>query len=211
MATLTTTDFVPTTFSDMFQHYYPYVVKLVAKMGIDQQSTEDVAMTILTKFYEKDALSDFDPTFQTSHGGVVRSAKFRTFLSGFVVTYVQHYRTRQTKQAYRECISTDQPSNQFEGLTWLDFHGPSVTDNHEDLEEQDLLRGIRAHLLESSSSNNQDRCNLPEFFEAIQTQLEVLGKIDVAALSVTFGVCNASVRNWIKRLRTEVSKVIEVV
>lgn len=211
-------DFIPGTYSDMFQHYYTYVVKMVTKLGIDPQNAEDVAMTILSKFIEKDALADFDPDFQSSYGGVKRTAKFRTFLSGFVATYVQHHRTRQMKQAYREMRSTNQPvvsdSSNNSGdavIEWIELYGPNVIDEHEDLAEQDLIRQIRTRLTASGVRNNQDRCNLADFFEAVLEQSNETGKVDVTALSVQFGVSKTTIQNWIKRLRSEVSVVVEVV
>lgn len=210
-----TADFVPDSYSEMFQHYYIYVVKLVTNLGITPQNAEDVAMVILTKFIEKDRLPDFDPEYVSEHGGVKRKATFRTFLSGFVATYVQHQRTIQMKQTYREGQSTNQPvahsAGTNEGAEWIDLYGPKVTDDHDALAEADLLRQIRVQLAQIPSRNTQDRCNLSYFFEAVLAQTEDKGKADVAELALQFGVSKTTIQNWIKRLRTEVSVVIEVV
>ncbi len=204
---------VPSSFEEMFATHYDYVVRLVAQSGIDFQNAEDVAMTILTKFFEKDALNDFDPEFTTEYGGITRKAVFRTFLSGFVKTYVRHYRDRQEVTRLREGFSVDTVmftyADSGEPATWMDLQGPSFEEKYEDLAEQDLLASIRSRLQHSTPRNSQDQCNMPEFFEAVLRQTYAEGRVDTAALAEEFGVSKTSIQNWLKRLRSEVSSVIE--
>lgn len=204
---------VPQDFSEMFDRYYDYVVRLVAQSGIDFQNAEDVAMTILTKFFEKDALSDFDPEYTTEYGGVTRKAVFRTFLSGFVKTYVRHYKDRQRLQAQREGFSTDTVMFTYaesgEYATWMDLNGPTYEETHEELHAQDLIVAIRTHLATVPPRNAQDQCNLAALFESVLVQTYEDGSVDTAALATQFSVSKTSVQNWLKRLRAEVSIVVE--
>lgn len=206
-------DYVPETFEDMFDHYYDYVVRLVASSGINFQNAEDVAMTILVKFFEKDALHDFNPEFTTEYGGITRRAVFRTFLSGFVKTYVRHYRDRQRLQQEREGFSLDAVlfvySDSGQPATWMDVEGPQYEENFDSLHAQDLVQSIRAHLATVPKRNIQDKCDLPAFFEAVLEQTYIGGKVDIHALSDKFNVSLPSIQNWLKRLRTEVSSVVE--
>jgi DNA-directed RNA polymerase specialized sigma24 family protein len=206
-------DFVPDSFEDMYRHYFPYVVRLVGYFGIDSQNAEDVAQNILAKFFEKRALEDFNPEYTSSHDGVIRSAVFRTFLSGFVKAYVRHYRDRQALQRDREGLSTDQVMFRYadsgEGATWLDLNAPTYTDEHEELQEIELVTSIRARLAAVPPRNDQDRCDLPAFFNAVLEQTYNDGKVDTAALALQFQVSKTTVQNWLKRLRAEVSQVIE--
>lgn len=205
--------YVPTSFEDMFERYYDYVVRLVSQSGIDFQNAEDVAMTILTKFFEKDALSDFDPEFTTQYGGVVRKAVFRTFLSGFVKTYVRHYKERQRIQKDREGFSADTVmffySESGEAATWLDLSGPVYEENYDALHEKDLIQSIRAHLDSVPPRNVQDQCDLRAFFEAVLVQTYEDGRVDTATLAEQFEVSKTSIQNWLKRLRSEVAVVTE--
>lgn len=50
-------DIIPANYDELFTAYYDYVVGLVVTSGIDVQNAEDVAMTILATFFEKDVLS----------------------------------------------------------------------------------------------------------------------------------------------------------
>lgn len=206
-------DYVPTSFEDMFDHYYDFVVKLVSTFGIDYQNAEDVAMTILTKFFEKDVLSDFNPEFTTEYGGVTRKAVFRTFLSGFVRTYVRHYADRQRLHKAREGFSVDTPMFIFvetgEPMTWMDYVGPRYHETFEDLHEADLVRSIRARLNLVKPNNAQDQCDMPEFFEKILQQISELGRIDTALLAEEFQVSKTSIQNWLKRMRSEVGAVVK--
>lgn len=212
-ANLSRPDFIPTSFEEMFDHYYDYVVRLVYKSGIDFQNSEDVAMSILTRFYERDALSFFDADHTTNHGGVERRAVFRTFLSGFVRDYVQHYRDRQRIRQDREGLSTDTVmfvyAQSGEAATWLDLNAPQHEDTHDTLYEWDLVRSIRDHLAQVPRRNAQDQCDLAKFFEAVLRQTHADGRVDTILLAKEFGVSKASAQNWLKRLRAEVAKVIE--
>lgn len=206
-------DFVPESFDELFSHYYVYVVKLVQSFGIDRQNAEDVAMTILTTFFEKDALSDFNPEYTTAHSGIVRKAVFRTFLSGFVSIYVRHYRDRQNLSLKREGISTD--STLFtnyetgEPVTWMDYCGPRFYEEFEDHAEEDLINQIRARVAAAKPRNAQDKCDLVLFFELVLQQTKEHGEVQVDELATLFDVSKTSIQNWLKRLRVEVNSVVE--
>lgn len=206
-------DYVPTSFEDMFTHYYDYVVRLVATSGIEFQSAEDVAMTILEKFFAKGVLEDFNPEFTTEHGGVTRKAVFRTFLSGFVKTYVRHYVDRQRKQGEREGLSLDTPVFSYydsgEPVTWADYLGPRYVEEFESLHQQELVERIRTKLQVSDPRNAQDQCDMLAFFNAVLQQTFDLGKVNAIKLSKQFGVSDTTIQNWLKRLRSEVGAVVE--
>lgn len=206
-------DYVPESFEDMYSHYYEYVVRLVASFGIEQENAEDVAQSILMKFFEHDALSDFDTGYTTSYGGVTRRAVFRTFLSGFVKSYVRHFRERQAIMRVREGLSTETVmfvySDTGHEATWIELHQPVIEDEHDELYEQDLVRSIRSRLATVAPRNAQDQCDLVAFFDAVQAQAQEEGRVDTAALAVEFGVSKTSIQNWMKRLRAEVSVVLQ--
>lgn len=204
-------DYVPESFEDLFDHYYKFVVSLVSTFGIDYHNAEDVSMTILMIFFEKDVLSDFNPEFVSEFGGVERTAVFRTFLSGFVRTYVRHYVDRQRVLRRREGFSTDTVvagGGAEQEMTWLDVAGPLYEEEFDSLYEEELVKSIRDHLATVAPKNNQDLCNLPKLFEAVLAQTRADGKVNTEELAAHFGVTRQSINNWQKRLRTEVAKVI---
>ena len=201
------TDYVPADFSDLFKNYYQYVTRLVQRFGIEEQNSEDVAMTILTKFYEKDVLADFSPSFTTHHGGVTRPAVFSTFLSGFVFSYVRHYRTRQVLHTQREGKSIYTPVDMPGNLCWIDLNTPSVSTDYDEMITEDLIRSITAHLT-ALPPRVRERINLATVFSRVAEQINQSGKYDVPALSKEFGVSQNAVRNAIVCLRTEVAEVL---
>ena len=206
-----TRDIIPASFEELYAHYFTYVVRYVVKLGIDPQNAEDVAQTVLQKFFEKDALSDFNPDYWE---GASRKALFITFLSGFVKLYVRHYRDREQKHIIREGNSINAPasSDDSSGAEWIDVHGHeyvSYTETYDDMHYRELVTGIRSRLSEVRSSNSQDKCNLVDFFNAVLQQTYDDGKIDTAVLAEQFNVSKTSIQNWLKRLRAEVSIVVE--
>lgn len=196
-------EFVPTDYSDLFQHYYVYVHKLVRRAGIHPQNSEDVTMSILTTFLQKDVLSDFD----------AQKGAFRTFLTGFVFVYVRHYRTTQDKLKVREMRSTDQIIDQpgrasDEVVTWIDVYGPIHQDDYQDLLDDEYLTDIRKKLSTASSGRKDSQLELTDFFDAVVEQADRLGKISTTELMEKFGVTRTTVHNWLVRLRSEVGRAV---
>lgn len=68
----------PSDYSDFFASYWPYVKQMVAKAGIASEDVEDVAMEVVAKFIEKDALSYFDPDYTVNIQGPMRTEGSRT-------------------------------------------------------------------------------------------------------------------------------------
>jgi len=92
----------PESYEQLFDEYFNYTVGLVKKLGIDPQRAEDVASSIILRFYERDFLSKFDPTLVFDYKGSKRPARFKSFLNAFVSVYCRHYRQRQNIEKSRE-------------------------------------------------------------------------------------------------------------
>jgi len=204
-------DFVPTTFSELFDHYYSYVSTLVFKSGIDDQNVEDVTMSILSKFFENDVLSDFNPDFTSHYNGITRKAVFRTFLSGFVKIYVRHYRDRQQINKQRSAISADAlvcantAGGSTSEVTWMELNGPSLVDTYDDLETTDLINTVRTHLQQMSKT--KERCPLTALFEATLVHANLYGKPMIDILAEQFEVSETTVRNRLSQLRSQIHEV----
>lgn len=202
--------FVPTDFDDLFRNYYIYTVRLVSKAGIDFQNAEDVASIILTKAFEHGLIADFDPTAE--YNG--RKAVFTTFLAGFVLKYVRHYRDRQKLQLTREGQSTDVEitvpgKSSSEPTIWIDEYGPTMEETYDDLHHSDFLVTVRAHLTTAALGRKDSQLNLTAFFNAIAEQVEVHGQINTSELMDQFSVSRTTIHNWMSRLRDEVGFVVE--
>lgn len=197
---------VPTSYAEVFTHYYPAIVGLVKKFHIDPLRREDVAMTILTKFIEKDVLSDFDPEYIGKNGQKMR---FESFLSGFVVSYVRYFRERELIQVKRELtlIDTDPNSEDTEEeISWLDKRFIHVDDTSE-VEYEVLVKRIRVHL--KTLTVTTERNDKALLFDLILWQMEEYGRMDVEELSSLYGVTKTSIYTYIHRLRVEITKVME--
>lgn len=200
-------DYVPVDNADLFAHFYPLITRLVANTpGIEGQDVENVAMTLVEKIVEKDVLSDYNPNFTSSHDGVTRPAAFATFLSGFVLAYVRYYGQRQRLRAKREGFSIYSEVGH-SSAQWIDLFGPSIEDEHDDLDVADLIAAIHAHLI-ALPPNRRARVSLDDLFAAIVEQVLVAnGRMDVPALARLFAVSQNTIRNWVHRLREEIMVV----
>lgn len=204
------TDTVPSSFEEVFRQHYQYVVRLVVALGIEAQNAEDVAVAILERFFERDALSDYDPTYVVTDHGKVRPASFRTFLNGFVRVYVQHYRHTQKKVQWREPYSLDAVAytNPEDGhpVTWAELRADEYIEEYDTLMAWDFARMIRSHLATIEPRSARDRCDLAAILDVLVMQLETSGYIDIQALAIQFGVGRTTAQSWMTRLRSGVAE-----
>lgn len=211
----TATDYVsaPKDYAELFQTYYLYVVNLVNKHGIHENNKEDVASDILTRFMERGFLEKFDPTLTFEHNGTARPARFKQFLSKFVLAYVMGHCDKQTRIARRERQIIDQP------VEFPQSYQPSltprgalhsVTDSHEDavldaIMEEALAVGLRNYLTTIPLRSPTDMCDLPALFDAVRAQALDKGFVDTKALTELFGVGSTAMHTWIWILKAHIA------
>lgn len=202
-----TASIVPTSYDEMFRHYYPYVCKLVRRFGVPDDLHEDVSMILVTKFIEKNMLEQFDPERVGADGMPVQ---FASFLSGFVVAYVRHYVTRARVEYDRERTYVDQTDNSNgradtpERQSWLDRKGFRHEDDVSKVEYELLLVSIRKHL---GSLSVRGKKNFLLLFDLVVYQLEERGRTHIRELAGLFEVSEPAVSNWLKELAVHVRKV----
>lgn len=202
----------PKDYAELFRIYYVYVVRLVHKHGIDENQKEDVASEILTRFYERGFLEKFDPTLTFVYKGQQRPARFRSFLSKFVLTYVRGHYDKQKRVANREwqvCDLLLTGDSSDAGVRWVDIYGesePSHEDNVLDgVMESDFVRGLRNYLADLPPRSDYDRCDLVELFDTMVDQVRDRGEYNVYELAARFGVSYTAMHQWVWRLRAHLA------
>lgn len=195
----------PKNYAELFQIYYVYVVRLVHKHGIDDNHKEDVASEILTRFFERGFLEKFDPTLTFTYKGEERPARFRSFLSKFVLRYVRGHCDKQRRLASREwqicdmLLDSDYVGGA--GVSWVDKYGepePSPEEGVLDaVMEIDLVRGLSAYLAQVPRRSAYDNCDLVALFDAIVDQVRDRGEYDIYQLSQRFGVSYTAMHTWV--------------
>jgi hypothetical protein len=203
-----TESIVPATYDELFAHYYPYVLKLI-RPYIDEANVEDVAMTIIMKFIEKDVLVDYDPAAKRRDGS---ETSFITFLSGFVFAYLRGFVTTQQKQHYRYPISTDKEvTRSVEGgtgsSTWLDVYGGGYEEEFTDLTDAEFLMRVRAHL---ASQEHKWEKPVALLFEFIVMQLDEHARIRRDELAELFEVSVTTIFRMLQMLKSELTAVTAV-
>lgn len=90
---------LPTSYTEVYEHYYPMMVRMVSEAGIRYQDVPDVAMELLTTFMAKDGLSLFDVSRVTQPG--TEGRLFHAMLRGFTGVYVRKYLDYQKRDQRR--------------------------------------------------------------------------------------------------------------
>lgn len=217
-ATATGVDYksAPPDYAALFQIYYPYIVNLVAKNGIDDNNKEDVASDILMRLIEHDFLADFDPDLVFEYEGQPRPARFKSFLARIVYKYVRGYYDKQKRLAAREiqiCDNTIGDSDQQHGMrsggSWIDLFGPANADFSDDViemigEEQDS-GWLRTWLSTRERRSSHDRCDLVELFDAVRAQVLSTGFYNIADLEKQFSLSTTTMYTWLWWLKSNVA------
>lgn len=191
---------VPADFTELYQRYYSYVVRLIISRGIAPSDAEDVAQIILTHFYRRNSLAHYSPDHRTAEG---RQAKFTTFLSGFVLVYLKHHldraRIEEMRRANMHPLSEEDPLNEYSAIN---RQGPRVEDAQDGPEYVEFVQEAHARLAAADFSGN---CDLRELFEAMREQIAFTGAYNTAELAARFNAPVSTVQKWIGRLRTELA------
>jgi DNA-directed RNA polymerase specialized sigma24 family protein len=205
----------PKDYAALHQLYFPYIMNLCAKNGIDENNKEDVACEILVRLIEKDILDAFDPELVFEYQGEMRPARFKSFLARYVTKSVQGHRDRQNRIRRRENPICDVLMSEDESgtnkATWADLYGPPHKDHSEDIidlvaDDQEAAR-VRERLTEIPPRNNQDRCNLAELFDAVREQLLAYGEYDIKELQQRFHVGNTTMNNRVWWLKANLARI----
>lgn len=202
--TLLTQNYVPETYDEVFRHYYPQIVGMVKMFKVSPNRREDVAMTILSKFIERDMLPKFDPEFI---GGNGQPVPFQTFITGFVASYVRYHRDREITEISRELqlVDTEVEVDVNLVLPWLDTREVH-TDDVTSVEVPITIALIREHLAKIPASD--DIHSLSLLFEFMLTQIQEYGRVLVKELADLYGVSVTSMQKWIRSVRDEIRIVI---
>lgn len=197
----------PDSYEELFKTYYSFVVGLVGKQGISLDNREDVASEILLRFYERDFLNEFNPNLTFEVNGRLVRARFKSFLSAFVVNYVRSHRDRQNLRAKREPLVIDQAVYP-DGFIYAGAES-GYEDDYSALYEEELVLKIRDYLKTVPRKSRQDQCDLIALFDTVVQQVRTNGKYSVKELQAKFGVSPTAIHTWLGWMRLNIAKALE--
>lgn len=212
-------DFVsaPVDYADLFRRYYSYVVALVRRAGIDDNRAEDVASDILLRFLERGFLDKFDPTLVFHYDGQERPARFKSFLSKFVLAYCRGHWDKQQRDKYREPLVCDSPlfetTQSMMGagqiVRWIEAHGEHAPGADvvvaEMFGEADLINELRTYLANVPRRSKFDTCDLVALFDTVVDQVRNDGAWNAAEIRAKFGISTTAVHSWMWWMRTNIA------
>ena len=204
----------PRDYAELFRIYYPYVVSLVRKWGISEDRKEDVASEILIRFMEKGCLETFDPTMVFVYDGKERPARFRSFLSRFVIAYTRGYLERQQQLARRELQLCNVPVGEPDAsgpTQWVDVYGepiPDIADAILDMiEATETVEHWKKELAKVPRRSPADNCDLPALLDAVVEQVLEYGIWDVPKLCERFGKKTTAMHAWLWWMRANLAPI----
>lgn len=203
----------PADYAALYTQYWDYVLTLVRRFGFEENRREDVAAEVLLRFYERDFLAVFDPTLVFEYQGQQRPARFKSFLTKFVLTYLRGLKDKQRRQANREKLICDTVVGHQVDTAWIDVFGDTVPGADEialgRLEEQDLVQRLREHIKTVPRRSGYDTCDLLALYDAVIAQIREHGVWNVAELRARFGVSNTAMNAWLWRLRENLAVALD--
>lgn len=137
----------PADYAELYEHYFGAMKAMVAKAGIHSHNVEDVAMDILSKFMEKDALAQYDPgkLFDVGErpkfaGPRHRPARFASYLRRFVFLYVKQHLDAQAVQDRKRAHVRPQDDSSAEEM--IELRANKSTDPTTAIEIMSTIQGI---------------------------------------------------------------------
>ncbi len=204
----------PADYADLFRCYYDYMVTLVRRAGIESSRAEDVAMEILTRFFERDFLNEFDPSLVFHYDGQDRPARFKSFLTKFVLTYVRGHKDKQARLTGRELLICDRPllaadAGGAREISWIDVFGDQSpgadVDIIEALGEQERVDRWRAYIAQVPRRSQWDTCDLVALFDAVVEQVRADGAWNATELRHRFNISSTAMHSWLWWLRANLA------
>lgn len=205
----------PADYAALHEMYFPYMVNLVSKNGIDDNNKEDVACDIFLRLMEHGFLEDFNPDLVFEYEGQLRPARFKSFLSRIVSLYVRGYYDKQKRLAHRESqicdlvVSDVYSGRGVEKTTWVDLHGEPTPDHSDDVidmvAEQQEAEGVRQWLATRERRSIHDHCDLVELYDEVRSQVLSTGQYDVQRLQERFGIGTTTMHTWLWWLKTNLA------
>lgn len=196
---------VPRTNAEVFETYYNHVKFLIRKYGFHEELVEDMAGILMLKFVEKDVLADYDPERLSTNN---KTANFKTFLSGFVMSYLYHYMSREIRRRDIEAFSTDYSYTLEDGDMdlWMDHLPEGQVDDEYDYQTLDLIIDIRNYLKDNPKvmGKKHEPVTLEHFFSSVMRQVDEQGQVNSKELQEEFGVSKTTISNWMRTLREHV-------
>lgn len=196
----------PATNAEVFEQYYTHIKYLIRKYGFHDDLVEDMASLMMLKFVEKGVLEDYSA--ESTWGEEQRTASFKTFLSGFVVSYLYHYMSRERRKRDFEAYSLDYSIELSDGAMdlWIDSQEEAQFEDIDSIETLDFIIDLRRYLHENPKSIGKKASpyKLEDFFVAVMRQIETTGLVQTSLLAEEFGVSSPTIHNWLKLLRAHV-------
>lgn len=205
--------------AELFRKYYQYVIALVRRAGFEESRVEDVASEILFKFIQRGFLEKFDAKKVFIYDGKERPARFKSFLTKFVLSYLRGHWDKQQRERIREPLLCDMPvgtSKQFFGGTsvtpWVELNGP-VSPGPEEIYAQwhdvrETVSYLRAYLSQIPARHKWDTCDLPALFDRVLEQIDRDGQWNAQELREHFAISTTAIHSWLWRLRTHVAEAL---
>lgn len=201
----------PADYQELYRKYYGYVVALVQKQGIAESNAEDVASEILVRFWERDFLREFDRDAVFEHDGVQYRARFKSFLSKFVIAYLPGHRDRQTKRTHRELLIMDMPiadgnaNSETSKASWGEQHGGEQISAEDEFFSSaaiaDMLEYMRTYITNLPLRSPVDTCDLEALFDEMLKQIMDSGGWENEPLRQRFNVSSTAMHQWTWILR----------
>jgi hypothetical protein len=190
-------DVVPTSYSELVDHYWGYITQMLLRLGIPSEEVEDFGQEYLLRFFSKNRLEAYDPNYRG------HPVMFSTFLGADVRLFALQQRRGLLRRQQQEPAPGPSPDFIVQLM--------SSREAEDMLEYRDTVQGIRQYLAGQGLAikrrrGRRGRCTYVEVFDLCMATYEAQGRIDRKAVAKQLGVTDTVVGQVIRRIRTHVAE-----
>ncbi len=210
----------PTDYAALFRIYNPYVIALVRQFGIEESRVEDVASEIMVKLMEKDVIANFDGTRVFTYKGERRPARFKSYLTKIVHTYLKGIRDRYHRLNRREPLMCDMPVHRTapnvngvqDTVRWIDKNGPMTPGADEEFEFEHDEMELREYLLSylEKVPHRGECVDLVSLYIMFMEYYDETGEWNAKVLREHFDISGTATYEWVWRMRKHVAAAIGI-
>jgi hypothetical protein len=212
----------PRDYDELYRQYRAYMLNLVRmyRKNMPENMVEDVVSDIVTSMMARDLLGKFDPTAEFEFEGEMRPARFKTYLSKTVLTYLKGHRDKYGRRRKHEYISLDTPIPNSGGVpvgataNWAGFQAEMHISPEDEvlteLADRESRADCRAYLATVPRRSPSDRCDLAALFDAVCEQIDTRGEWDIPILKDRFGVSPTAMHGWLWFMREELASYLGI-
>lgn len=178
----------PADYDEVFRRYFPLIHR-IATRWVDPHTADDIAMSLMLHFMERDGLRNFDPQRITLRTGLPQPVPFAVYLAAYAQAQAWTLHRAWLRGRRREVLVAEFSEDVLGAA-------PSPENLIDDGSNKDALDRLCEIVSVRVPGQRRRIKDLPAVLRHMAAQVEVLGRVDMPRLAKHFKVSLVTAYSW---------------